>query len=224
MNIEVLVVDDDIRIANIHEKFINKIKGFTTVGISNDVEETKIWLETLKPDLVLLDIYFPEKLGTELIEYIKKKKLPVDIILITAASEVDIVKMAYNSGVVDFLLKPLTFQQFKECLERYRAKKILLSSNTKLSKEDINKLWNNTSTTIKELNPKGIDEVTKEKILNYLKNTKEGITAEGLAKNLGLSRSTARRYLEFLYNEGIIKVEYLYGKIGRPERYYTFIG
>lgn len=100
--IEVLIVEDDIRIAQIHEKFIGQIEGFKTIGMSHTVEEAKIWLDTIKPDLILLDIYFADNLGTELIDYIRQKDMDTDIILITAAAEVEIVKKAYASGVIDF--------------------------------------------------------------------------------------------------------------------------
>ena len=72
----------------------------------------------------------------------------------------------------------------------------------------------------RESNPKGIDPVTKNKVINFLTTCTEGITAEGLGKELGISRTTARRYLEHLMGEKIIFVEHIYGTVGRPERRY----
>ncbi|MFY0741175.1 response regulator [Solibacillus silvestris] len=221
--IEVLIVEDDMRIAQIHEKFLEQIDGFKTIGMSHTIEEAKIWLDTIKPDLILLDIYFADNLGTELIDYIKQKDMDTDIILITAAAEVEIVKKAYASGVIDFLLKPLTLQRFKECLLKYKEKKTILSSTDRLQAEDIKKLWNNltyASELEKGSNPKGIDSVTKEKVVTYIQNCDEGITAEKLGKEIGISRTTARRYLEHLMDEKIIFVEHIYGYVGRPERRY----
>lgn len=95
--IEVLIIEDDIRIAQIHDKFLNQIEGFKTIGMAHTIEEAKMWIETLKPDLVLLDIYFPDGLGVTIIDMIDEQKLQTDIILITAAAEIEIVKKAYTS-------------------------------------------------------------------------------------------------------------------------------
>lgn len=221
-NIEVLIVEDDARIAKIHEKFLEQIDGFKTIGMSHTIEEAKIWLDTLKPDLILLDIYFPDKLGTELIDYIKQENIETDIILITAAAEVEIVKKAYSSGVVDFLLKPLTLQRFVDCMQKYKEKKEILTATEKLNSNEIQRLWNNFSITEdpREVSPKGIDPITKNNVIKFLTTCSVGITAEGLGKELGISRTTARRYLEHLMEEKIIYVEHIYGSVGRPERRY----
>lgn len=221
--IEVLIVEDDMRIAQIHEKFLEQIGGFKTIGMSHTLEEAKIWLDTLRPDLVLLDIYLPDQMGIELIDYIRQNNLETDIILITAAAEVEIVKKAYASGVIDFLLKPLTLQRFKECLLKYKEKKKILNSSDRLQADDIKKLWNNITYVgdqEKVLNPKGIDSVTKEKVINFIQTFNEGITAEKLGHEIGISRTTARRYLEHLMDEKVIYVEHIYGSVGRPERRY----
>ena len=223
--IEVLIVEDDMRIATIHEKFIEKIEmeGFKTIGMCHTLEEAKIWLDAYTPDLVLLDIYFPDQLGTELIDYIRHNNIETDIILITAAAEIEIVKKAQISGVIDFLLKPLTLHRFTECLLKYKEKKRILNSNNRLQAEDIQKLWNNityVSEQEKGLNPKGIDAVTKEKVITFIKTFQDGITAEKLGNEIGISRTTARRYLEHLMDEKVIFVEHIYGSVGRPERRY----
>lgn len=220
--IEVLIVEDDLRIAQIHEKFLEQIEGFKTIGMSHTIEEARIWIDTLKPDLILLDIYFPDKLGTELIDYIKQSNIETDIILITAAAEVDIVKKAYASGVIDFLLKPLTLQRFIECLQKYKEKKDILNTTERLKANEIQRLWNNPTFTggLRENSPKGIDPVTKTKVIDFISTCTGGITAERLGREIGISRTTARRYLEHLMEEKIICVEHVYGSVGRPERRY----
>ncbi len=223
--IEVLIVEDDMRIAKIHEKFLEQMDDFKTIGMSHTIEEAKIWVDTIRPDLILLDIYFADDMGTELIDYIRQNNIDTDIILITAAAEVEVVKKAYASGVIDFLLKPLTLDRFKECLLKYKEKKVILNSTERLQAEDIKKLWNNI-TYVGEMekenknNPKGIDNVTKGKVITFIQTCDEGITAEKLGNEIGISRTTARRYLEHLMEEKLIFVEHIYGYVGRPERRY----
>ena len=105
--IEILIVEDDLRIADIHQRFIEKIEGFTVVGSAHTGDEAKDWISALLPDLVLLDVYLPDVLGTELMDFIHKNSPETDIIFITAAAEIEVVKKAFRHGVIDYILKPL---------------------------------------------------------------------------------------------------------------------
>ena len=57
-------------------------------------------------------------------------------------------------------------------------------------------------------------------VINHLSIMENGSTAELLGKNIGVSRSTARRYLEFLVTQKQVYTELTYGTVGRPERRY----
>ena len=63
--VQVLIVEDDKRVADIQRLFTEKVPGFTVIGISHALQEAEEMLTVLKPDLVLLDIYFPEGNGIE---------------------------------------------------------------------------------------------------------------------------------------------------------------
>lgn len=218
--IEVLIVEDDPRIARIHEKFVAAIEGFVAVGIAHTVAEAKLWMEELEPKLVLVDVYLPDDLGTNFVDYVKRTHPQTDIILITAATEVDVVKKAYASGIEDYLLKPLTMQLFTECLTAYRRKQELFSSSTELTEDQIRQLFKQTKAAEQTHAPKGIDRLTRDKVSLVIKEHPDGITAEFLGNQLGMSRSTARRYLEHLVAEQTLTVEQVYGTVGRPERRY----
>jgi len=221
--IEILIVEDDKRISDIHRRFIEKIEGFQVIGSANTGEEAKDWIISYMPDLVLLDVYLPDTLGTDLLSVIQEHSPDTDIIFITAAAEADIVKKAFRSGVADYMLKPLTFEKFKESLHAYKAKRDILTGKGNVQEELIKSLWNNTVTPtnhIESIPPKGIDPMTKDKIVNQIQTIKEGITAESLGLQVGVSRSTARRYLEYLVSERLVYAELTYGTVGRPERRY----
>ncbi|MCM3636698.1 response regulator [Sporosarcina luteola] len=221
--IEILIIEDDKRIADIHRRFIEKMEGFTVVGSAHTGEEAKDWVQALSPDLVLLDVYLPDALGTEIMGFIHENSPDTDIIFITAAAEVDIVKKAYRRGVADYILKPLTFDRFKESLLSYRAKREKLAGDGIMKEDSIHFLWNKTNATsenVDHLPPKGIDPITKEKVINHMKQVEGGITAETLGMDIGVSRSTARRYLEYLVSEKQAYTELIYGSVGRPERRY----
>ncbi|PJK17110.1 two-component system response regulator [Chryseomicrobium excrementi] len=218
--IEVLIVEDDPRIARIHEKFVASVEGFLVVGIAHTVVEAKMWMDELQPQLVLVDVYLPDDLGTQFVDYVKQMYPYTDVILITAATEVDVVRKAYASGIEDYLLKPVTMQTFTESLTAYKEKKQLLTSSTEFTESQIRQLFKKTAHPEIEAAPKGIDRLTREKVSGVLSNYPDGITAERLGTELGMSRSTARRYLEHLVTENTLLVEQVYGSVGRPERRY----
>ncbi|HEX5564954.1 MAG TPA: HTH domain-containing protein, partial [Sporosarcina sp.] len=122
------------------------------------------------------------------------------------------------------ILKPLTFDRFKESLLSYKAKREKLTGEGVMKEDSIQFLWNKTNAepadNPESLPPKGIDPITKEKVVSHLKQVEGGITAETLGVEIGVSRSTARRYLEYLVSEKRAYTELIYGSVGRPERRY----
>lgn len=220
--IEVLIIEDDKRIADIHKRFIEKVEGFQVVGAAHNGAEAKDWIQLLKPQLILLDVYLPDIKGTDLMPFIQRESPDSDVIFITAASETDIVKKAFRSGVSDYILKPLTFDRFKQSLLLYQEKCRFLETNGPLNEESIQLLWNKSRTVSTEplVTPKGIDPNTMSRIKEKLSAASNGITAEEMGSACGMSRSTARRYLEHLVIEQWAHAELLYGTIGRPERRY----
>lgn len=225
--IKVLIVEDDVNIAEINRRFVEKVAGFEVIGIATTGEQAKDWLEVLHPQLVLLDVYLPDIKGTDLVKYIRQTHEEVDVIMITAANESDIVRGALHGGVFDFIVKPLLFDRFKESLEKYQKHLLSFKKNRNFNQQEITNLWSKGN--IDEADkwegissmPKGIDQLTLEKIQDYLFTIdKNGVTAELVSRSVGVSRSTARRYLEFLVSEKRIYAELIYGSVGRPERRY----
>ncbi len=117
--IQIVIIEDDEKIAEIQRIFTEKIKGFTVTGIAHSIEEGEEMLQILKPHLVLLDIFFPDGNGIELLWKIRKNYKKTDIVLITAAKERDIFQEALRGGVFDYILKPLNFSRFQNMLNRY---------------------------------------------------------------------------------------------------------
>ncbi|MFJ5770752.1 response regulator [Psychrobacillus sp. NPDC093180] len=220
--IEILIVEDDKRISDIHRRFIEKLEGFKVIGSAYTGEEAKDWIISYMPDLILLDVYLPDTLGTDLLTIIQEHSPDTDIIFITAAAESEIVKKAFRGGVADYILKPLTYEKFKESLLSYKTKRDILTGSGRVQEDLIKSLWNNSSSVphSEDAPPKGIDPITKEKVVNHIKKVNDGITAEALGLEVGVSRSTARRYLEYLASEKLVYAELIYGTVGRPERRY----
>ncbi|MEC1261527.1 response regulator [Bacillus swezeyi] len=226
--LQVFIVEDDIKNADIHQKLISKIEGFSVIGIAEHFQDAKDLLPAVKPDLVLLDIFLPDGSGMELLWLIRQKLRHTDVMMITAAKEVEYVEQAIRAGAVDYLIKPIMFSRLKETLLNYRSYRLKVNTLSSIDQTDVDTLMAKRRNLMKEKQmadadyPKGIDGLTLKKVAAVLHNGEntEGITAENLGRTIGVSRTTARRYLEFLAAEKYVKTELYYGTVGRPERRY----
>jgi two-component system, CitB family, response regulator len=223
---QVLIIEDDVRIAEINRRFVEKVPGFEVIGIATDGKQAKEHLEIFSPDLVLLDLYFPDMNGLKLLKTIRDRHPETDVIIITAAKELETVREAMRGGVFDFIIKPVIFERFQEKLNHYaqfRQKlKTLEGTSRQVDQQEIDELLRGAAAGNRKESylPKGIDKLTLEKMSVLVRETSGGLTAEEVGKRMGVSRSTARRYLEFFVSRGEMSADLSYGTVGRPERVY----
>ncbi|MBY8914433.1 response regulator [Bacillus sp. YC2] len=220
--INIAIAEDDFRIAQIHEKFIEHLDGFNVIGKAVNAKDTMALLEKQKPDLLLLDIYMPDELGTVLLPLIRRRFPSVDIIVITAATETRLLQEALRSGISHYLIKPVSAHKFTQVLLQYREKREWLLSQPELSQSVVDMYFGSDAKEQKQLHdlPTGINSITLQKIKEALRTAQKGMTAEELGEKMGASRTTARRYAEFLVSKEEALAELEYGIIGRPERKY----
>ncbi|MCP3889508.1 MAG: response regulator [Desulfobulbaceae bacterium] len=221
--IRTLIVEDDVKIAEIQRIFTEKIKNYSVIGIAHTITEAKEIVPVLEPDLVLLDIFFPDGNGIDLLWEIRATKKKTDVILITAAKEVEFFEEGLRGGVFDYILKPLIFTRFADTLEKYRIHRENLDKINQISQTEVDHFLrqeNKTTTHAEEL-PKGIDGITLKKIVKMMEGVgPKGISADKAGSLVGVSRTTSRRYLEYLVSNGVIVADLLYQALGRPERVY----
>ncbi len=220
--LNVLIVEDDFRIADIHEKFLKEIEDVNIVGKALRASDALEIIAEKPVDLVLLDIYIPDKLGTDLIQEIKTRQSDIDFIVITAANNMELFDKSLKSGAFYYLLKPVSIEKFTDVIESYKKRKKSLDSMEYVDQTFIDNLIGNKSIdreTSSDL-PKGVNLLTLNKVIEFIEELPNGITAEDMGVKLGASRTTARRYLEYLVSIGKVKAELEYGIVGRPERMY----
>ncbi|MFJ9502086.1 response regulator [Brevibacillus centrosporus] len=225
--VEVLIVEDDLRIIDINRRFVSKIEGFDVIATATNGAEAKELLTFMQPHLVLLDVYLPDMLGTDLVWHVRQHHRSVDIMMITAAKEIEMVQEALRGGVYDYIVKPLVFERFRERLESYRQHLWRTKEVGEVDQEVIDRILTRNlqaGKTRETAMPKGIDLLTLEKVIQAIRRTGEkGVSAEEIGKVIGTSRTTARRYLEYLVLEKKARADLLYGTVGRPERKYRYL-
>ncbi|WP_246001269.1 response regulator [Oceanobacillus piezotolerans] len=220
-----VIAEDDFRVANIHENFLQRYEEIHVVGKALNAKETMEILKKEKPDLLLLDVYMPDKSGVDLLPEIRKEHPDIDIIVITASTDKDILNKALHYGVESFLIKPVKMERFSESIEQYLRKISVMEDKQEINQELVDIIYSRNTLSITEKEkeadlPKGIDEITLTKVRNVLDGSKEGLSAEQVSDQIGASRTTARRYLEYLISSKECKAEVVYGSIGRPQRKY----
>lgn len=221
--IKALIAEDDFRIADIHEKFLKKFNEIEVAGKALNGSQTLQMLTELNTDLLILDVYMPDMLGSDLLPIIRERFPTVSIIMITAATDKDFIEKALGYGVENYLIKPVNRERFDEVILDFIKKYTLLNSKQEINQDYVDLLFRNKEIEKagKETGlPKGIDEITLGKVKNVLQVKNHGLSAEEVGNEIGASRITARRYLEYLTSIKEAKAEVVYGIVGRPERKY----
>ena len=220
--IRTLVVDDDFMAVSVHREFVEKIAGFEVAGEATTGREARRLVSSLQPDLVLLDIYLPDENGIELMRELRAADAArVDVIAITSAKDVAVLREAMRLGVVHYIVKPFTFRTFRERLESYAAARERLEGMRQAEQRDIDRLYGLLRTSGDASLPKGISPPTLELVASILRGAAgESISAVELATRAGISQGVARRYLRFLADSGAVDFTLRYGAAGRPEHLY----
>jgi response regulator of citrate/malate metabolism len=221
--IRTVVVDDDFMAASVHRGFAERVPGFTVVGEGPSGADALALVERLEPDLLLLDIYLPDMSGIEVMRRLRARDdAEVDVIAITSAKDVKTLRGAMHQGVVHYLIKPFSFSVFRERLETYAALKARLDGIHHADQGQVDKLYALLRSRGDDSLPKGISAPTLELVVNALREAQDEVTAVTIAERTGISRGTARRYLEYLALTGAIELSLRYGATGRPEHLYRW--
>lgn len=229
----VLVVDDDFMVARIHRRFVEALPGFTVVAEARNGADALAAVEQHRPDVVLLDIYLPDVNGIEVLRRIREAEVPVDVIAVSAARDVDTVREAVQGGVAHYLVKPFDGETLQERLIDVDRRRRLLrraeQGSGEVGQRDLDRIFRGTRprTAAPERLPKGLSAATLDLVRSAMREHASGrdetLSAAECADRVGLARVSVRRYLEHLVTTGSVEVALRYGT-GRPERRYRWTG
>lgn len=223
--IRTLVVDDDFMAASVHREFTERVPGFEVVGEATTGAEALELVGRLEPDLVLLDVYLPDLSGIDALRRLRATTQGhVDVIAITSAKDVNVLREAMHLGVVHYIVKPFTFTTLKERLETYAALKTRLDRLQHAEQAEIDRLYSLLRTCkSRESLPKGISAPTLALVVDIVRDVDDGLSSAELAARASLSQGIARRYLKFLADSGMVNLTLRYAPAGRPEHIYHWV-
>jgi len=223
--VRTLVVDDDFQVARIHAAFVERTEGFEVAGVAHGAEQAMTMMDELRPDLVLMDVYLPDGDGIGLVRAIAERPEHPDFIIITAARDVATVRAAMQVGAVHYLVKPFGFQALRDRLVSYRDLRTRMAEvGEEADQSDVDALFGMLRAPAPqrvEQPAKGHSAPTLELVRNAVRAAEGDISAAEVAEQVGVSRPTAQRYLSYLAQHGVVRLQLRYGATGRPEHRYT---
>jgi response regulator of citrate/malate metabolism len=217
--ISTLIVEDDYHVATIHAAYVRKVRGFTVAGHASTAANARSEIRRLAPTLVLLDLYLPDGHGLDIVrETLAGKGHRPDFLVITAARDMASVRAAMQLGAVHYVVKPFGFAQLEERLNAYRDLQGRLERIGEAEQHEVDTLYGLLRGPAPL--PKGQSGPTMARIREILLASPGDVSAADIAEKVGISRSTAQRYLAELARQGKIELRLHYGTTGRPEHRY----
>ncbi|MBP8538462.1 response regulator [Streptomyces sp. MK37H] len=226
--LEVLVVDDDVRVARVNAAYVGKVAGFRVAGQAHTAAEALAFLEGPQGahvDLVLLDHYLPDETGLSLVRRLRQLGHHTDIIMVTAARDIATVQAAMRHGALQYLVKPFTFAGLRAKLEGYAALRRALEGDGEAGQDQVDRIFGalgGASAGPAKL-PKGHSALTADLVREVLRGAEGPLSAQEVAERSSLSRQTAQRYLKLLERTGRVRLSLKYGETGRPEHRYDWV-
>jgi response regulator of citrate/malate metabolism len=221
--IRTLVVEDDALVAEVHASYVERVPGFTVAGVAHRATEALELLAERPVDLVLLDFHLPDVKGLDMLRILHARTAaPVDVIAVTAARDAESIRQAIAHGVSQYLVKPFAFATFADKLERYARYRAEVEHAAEPDQAEVDALLGTLRAPTPRTLPKGLNATTLESVRDVVREIGEPLTASEVAGRCGLSRVTARRYLEHLAVEGVVTLSMRYGGTGRPEHLYAW--
>jgi response regulator of citrate/malate metabolism len=219
-----LIIEDDYHVASIHGAYLRRVDGFAVAGHASTLAAGRDAIKQLAPTLVLLDIYLPDGNGLDLLHETLELRGPrPDFLVITAARDMQSVRAAMQLGAVHYLVKPFNYAQLEERLIAYRELSRRLdrigdAAEREAEQHEVDALYSLLRGPSGL--PKGQSRPTMSLISELLQSSPEDLSAAEIASSIGISRSTAQRYLAELARQGKVELRLHYGTAGRPEHRY----
>lgn len=217
-----LIVEDDFAVAHVTRGFVERHPRYEVVGVAASGADALRALRELRPDVVLLDVYLPDMSGLEVLRRARADGMHAEVIAVTAARDLDTVRGARAQGVHHYVVKPFPMQTLHERLDDVRrvlARDAEFTDTGELDQTTVDALMRRDAIAAAGRR-KGVSHATLQHVVETLEQRGSAVSASELADDLGMSRVSARRYLERLVEAGLAASSPTYGGVGRPELRY----
>ena len=218
--IRIIIVEDDPMVARLNAEYLNNLEDFSVVGQFSNGLDALNYIRTNPVDLAIVDVYMPVCSGIELLRRLRGEWNRTAVIMITAATEMNVVNEALHLGIEDYIIKPFSYDRLRESVLRFRDKTKLVRRSEKVSQDMVDKILGNPSLSPAAPLPKGLNARTLDTIRTAVKQESGDHTCESISETSGLSRVTVRHYLNYLIEIGELTSAIDYETGGRPRVLY----
>ena len=226
MTYRVLILEDDPMVAAIDRQYVESDRHFQVVQVCKSGGQALEYLAHQDVELIVLDYYTPEMNGQEFLDHLHAMGRAPAVIMVTSASDTDIVRSLLSRGVQDYLVKPFEFARFRQALDKFLQRQKLLSNSGGMDQRAIDQLLQ--SQDGEESAPqlsKGLNGATLRLIQDFLARSQgQALTSEEIAEQVHLSRITIRRYVNYMVETGELVSSIDYQTGGRPSIRYRYTG
>lgn len=221
--VRVIIVEDDPMVAQLNVQYLSQFPQLKVEGVFSNGRDALDFLSSHSVELAIVDMYMPMLSGVELLRSMRGSGIQTSVIMITAATEMNVVEEALLLGIEDYIIKPFAFPRLQEAVQRYLSKVSLVKSSSKANQAVVDQLLSNASpaeTAVRDLR-KGLNAKTLRSIENHLRGDLQGAhTCESISSASGLSKVTVRNYLNYLIEIGHLDSSIDYETGGRPRILY----
>jgi response regulator of citrate/malate metabolism len=218
--IRMIIVEDDPMVAQLNAEFLSKLEDFTVVAQFQNGLDALDYLRKNPVDLAIVDVYMPICSGIELLRKMRSERIHTGVILVTAATEIQVVNEALHLGIEDYIIKPYSYDRLRESVLRFRDKARLVRRTNKVNQDMVDKILGNQNAPLIAPLPKGLNAKTLETIRDAVNRESGDHTCESISEASGLSRVTVRHYLNYLIETGELSSSIDYETGGRPRVLY----
>ena len=221
-DLRVLVVEDEPIAAAAHTAYVRRVPGFTVVGAVHTGRDALRTLAAEAVDLVLLDMHLPDGHGLDVVRAMRAQGQLADVVAVTSARDLEVVRAAVSLGVVQYLLKPFVFTTLRDRLEGYHAFRERTGGREQIATQgEVDEVMAGVRHATTNPLPKGLAEEVWGRVLQTVRERGAASATEG-ADAVGVARVTARRYLEHLAESGLATRSSRHTGNGRPEVEYRW--
>ena len=219
----VIIVEDDPMVAQLNEQYLSQLEGVSVVGRFNNGLDALEFLKANPVELAIMDVYMPRMNGLELLRAIRGAGIQTAVVMITAATEMQVVEEALRLGIEDYIIKPFPFSRLQESVRKIMNRFQLVKCRDTADQAMVDQLLRNSFVAEKatpELR-KGLNVKTLSSIESLIRENPEGPhTCESISAESGLSKVTVRHYLNYLIETGTLRSSIDYETGGRPRVLY----
>lgn len=192
MSIKVMISDDHVLMREGIRQLLEFDGSIEVIEEAADGVECLEKLQTVKPDVLLLDINMPKMNGIEVLEGIRRNNMNIKVLILTVHNEVEYLLKAVDIGVEGYILKESESAELKRAInnivngENYIQPSLIPALNSRLVNRNSDKMK--------------IDSLTKRE-KEVLVNVANGMFNKEIALNLNISERTVKNHISNIFKK-----------------------